>query len=571
MPFLKSAPDRRYTASMETVALDIYYVIYGFLGVPELLGAQRVSRRIAGRLSPAAAPAVWAAARPRFITDMGVWLTELPCADLCVLEAAYGISAQFEQVPLAKRLLRSSVSEAACAACQRGQLTKAQWLFDRFADISRRDCLYAACKGGPASLAAVDWLIASELNEVDDAFRVACAHGHLEHARHLVRAHIDVRANDNAAVRDACYGGHLPVVQWLVTEYALTPADLCTFECYAIRRAASNGHHAVVSYLIDRFGSAVVYKSAFGSICTSCPLDVVQRVASQLGITDAGVNEFDYLEFNYLEVSCRAGQLATVMWLADRAELSDYGRETLLHGACINGHLRVAAWLVTHFEYHMAHPALLWSTCAAGHLATAQWLVSQFKREWPAAGVALVDVCRAGHLTMAQWIVETFDLEECGNAPFAACAAGHLAVVRWLLSTFAMPGDMRRHTHIKACAAGYLDIVKALTEDDPSTAETVASEQFREACTGGHLAIAEWLVARHRWLQLERQLWVDVCISGQTAVARWLAATFSREIALYRSDALADDKAIIHRHNKQHFIYWYVVHFRISTATCTNL
>jgi hypothetical protein len=568
---------------MESASLVAYQGIYAFLDLAELLKAHRVSRWLARRLAPEAAPAIWFAARPPVISDMGPWLDAARATELRLLEAAYGISAACGRSGLAAELLNGSACEAAYIASQRGQLAKVQWLIGHFAAVRPRECLYAACRYG-GDLALVDWLVAHAPPHAascgaGDAFRAACATGHLELARYLIRAgdhaphlQFSVRDVDNGAVRGACESGHLAVVRWLVTECALTPRDLCVYECIAIRQAAGNGHHAVVAYLVGRFGAAVVCKAAFGAVCASCPRAVVQRVAGQLRVTKA-----DLLQFDYLGAACRAGQLETAMWLADRYALTkasmNCNAKALLHGACTHGHLHVAEWLSAHFgdaAGQWGNASLLRDTCAAGHLATAQWAVQAHGANAPIVTYSwLADVCVAGHLATAQWLAATFALTECGDAPIAACMAGRLAAVRWLLSAFTILPSVRRTTHIVAAETGNLAIVRALTEDDPPTAVTVASEQLHEACAGGHLPTAKWLVARHAWLRPEERMWAGACRYGQTKIARWLVASFPQEVDAYRG-AAPNDAAVLRAagaiHGRLHFVHWYIMHFRVTAA-----
>ena len=95
--------------------------------------------------------------------------------------------------------------------------------------------------------------------EEDEAFRLACLHGHFDVARWLVdyatsiESPVDIHAKEDLAFRSACFYGHIEVARWLV-DYATSiesPVDIHAKEDDAFRSACSNGHLEVAQWLVD--------------------------------------------------------------------------------------------------------------------------------------------------------------------------------------------------------------------------------------------------------------------------------------------------------------------------------
>jgi hypothetical protein len=62
----------------------------------------------------------------------------------------------------------------------------------------------------------------------------------------------DIRTNNNYALRNACYRGHLEVIKYLIEKFHLTITDIRTNNNYALQNAYANVHLGVVKYLIKK-------------------------------------------------------------------------------------------------------------------------------------------------------------------------------------------------------------------------------------------------------------------------------------------------------------------------------
>jgi hypothetical protein len=94
------------------------------------------------------------------------------------------------------------------------------------------------------------WLeeIGVDLHSYDDyALRNAATNGHLEVVKYLVEHGANIHADNDYALRNAATNGHLEVVQYLVEH----GANIHARYDYALRWSAQNGHLEVVKYLVE--------------------------------------------------------------------------------------------------------------------------------------------------------------------------------------------------------------------------------------------------------------------------------------------------------------------------------
>ncbi len=167
----------------------------------------------------------------------------------------------------------------------------------------------------------------------------------------------------------------------------------------------------------------------------------------------------------YLQALCEASPVPTTRF----AQTWAY---RIMAKVCVTGgHVHVAQWVASRYGALRDREYFLKLALTSGHLPLAQWFLTgdntlMDKLEWH-----LGWVCLAGQLEVAQWMHETchrgtFDAFA-DDAFLQACSGGHVHVARWLLSLGAVD--------VEACALDALHTA---------------------VCTDyGNLAVAKWLVS----------------------------------------------------------------------------
>jgi hypothetical protein len=230
--------------------------------------------------------------------------------------------------------------------------------------------------------------------------------------------------------------------------------------------------------------------------------------AGRLGLTAEGIcadkNEA-------LRVACSHGHLEVAKWLVDnhglvaanaRARAKETGRRAIASRA---PRLSAAA-------QYIGNTALS-GACHNGHLAVAQWLVERFDLSAEDARAhgneALRYACLAGNLNVAQWLAERFhltahDVRTHNNfALRTACHSGRLELAQWLAKRFELNVDDARANNNEAlrwtCDGGHSDVAQWLADDVGITAEDArakGNEALHFAYINSHYNLAQWLVDR---------------------------------------------------------------------------
>ena len=135
-----------------------------------------------------------------------------------------------------------------------------------------------ACKQGTLQPAAALLLAWPGLHaHAQEAFWVACRHGHIHVARWLVNdvGGVDVHAVGDMVFRQACENGHLNVACWLLEHVG--GVDAHAYQEHAFCCACSNGHLDVALWLWTDVGAVNIHAlndTAFRLACRNGHWDV---------------------------------------------------------------------------------------------------------------------------------------------------------------------------------------------------------------------------------------------------------------------------------------------------------
>lgn len=199
------------------------------------------------------------------------------------------------------------------------------------------------------------------------------------------------------------------------------PADAAP----ALLRAAAAGRADIVDWLLWEFGvgeaelCSPTEASALAAACRGGHAPVVQRLLAAAPRLAAHPETGERI----LRIACRHGHRDLAQWAAERFRLETANARACdnyaLRWACIGGHLATVHWLVDEFSLTAADARAgtncpLRLACEGGHLPVARWLVARFGLDARDAraleNYALVRVCAIGRLDVAQWLVATFGL-----------------------------------------------------------------------------------------------------------------------------------------------------------------
>ncbi|AAV50298.1 putative ankyrin repeat protein [Acanthamoeba castellanii mimivirus] len=125
-----------------------------------------------------------------------------------------------------------------------------KYMVSKGVDIRAEDDYAVKWASKNGHLKVVEYLVslgADIKSDGDYAVRWASENGHIDVVKYLVSQNADIRADNDYAVKWASSNGHLEVVKYLVSQ----GANIREQNDYAIRLASQYGHLEVVKYLIS--------------------------------------------------------------------------------------------------------------------------------------------------------------------------------------------------------------------------------------------------------------------------------------------------------------------------------
>jgi ankyrin repeat protein len=299
-----------------------------------------------------------------------------------------------------------------------------------------------------------------------------------------------------------------------------------------------------------------------------------------------------------LLMACEQGNRAVAEWLLTitLALEIECAPAILIRGACINGHLEMAQWVVMSLppkgdaeRVSAIHVDLgTMDVCAArGHLAEMQWLAANCSlmrlEQW--GWSALHEASEHGRLDVMQWLMadhgdalkaEDSDGNDAIHALHHACINGRLAVAQWWADQFQFSADdllgmAALHT---ACVFGRLEVAQWLADRIDIAAwllgnPTEPDYTFRGICENGHLETAQWFAERFNVTAAgarseDNYALRQSCANDHLPVAQWLADRY--DLTAADAESTDDDNCITRacQTGRLDVVQWLVRRFELT-------
>ena len=154
------------------------------------------------------------------------------------------------------------VDLALLAAVSAGHTQAVELLLSAGANVALGDgeALRAAAENGHVEVVCV-LLSASTKPDALDVLLAACSSGHLSVVQYLLDRGVDMRAGQDAALREACAHGHADIAQFLIDR----GADVHAEGDEAMHEASANGHQHIVLLLTQHANVRAVDDKALAS------------------------------------------------------------------------------------------------------------------------------------------------------------------------------------------------------------------------------------------------------------------------------------------------------------------
>ncbi len=395
--------------------------VFKLLTPLEVSAARGCSRALAAALDPTRARRIW--------EDAGRNAAPL-AALLKFIPTGRGAAAFVAIYPNALRAKAVFTEAALQYACSKNWVDKAQWLIKN--TRIRGIAVWCSTPGGFSS----------------SALELACRGGHLELVQLLVTTFkipaVAVIARHGSHIRlfqEVCAAGHLGLARWLATHFAIDFAKFRPICNEVLQEACAHDRVAVVVWLLGHYPYA--YSELLGVFLRACRANAPFAAWLITTGTIARIVDFKYDRCHAMRTLCEHGHLEVARMFAARfditaASVREY--QDLNYLGMIRTPLEVMRWLTI--------------ACTHGHFHIADWLTAEF--ELKRADGAQLAICEL--IGYGKYITARSDYE----AAFPA--------IRWLMRRFRVQvSDVRRfetpYTPI-GCAKWYAPDVEWLEVQD---------------------------------------------------------------------------------------------------------
>ncbi|KAL3861995.1 hypothetical protein ACJMK2_008001 [Sinanodonta woodiana] len=416
-------------------------------------------------------------------------------------------------------------------AAESGNITLLSYLIDCGTDpwcrtSQRETLLHIACTKGKLEISK--YLVntyPTMLHEVDNMRRTpvhkVAYNGNIALLSVLIECDTDPwckTSEDETLLHRACLAGHIEMSKHLVQSYPTMLHELDNMKRTPAHYAAQNGNIALLNYLIDcgtdpwcktAKGETLLHRASFrGHLEMSKHL--VQSYHTML-------HEVDNMKRTPAHYAAQSGNIAVLSYLIDCGAdpwCKTSGEETLLHIACLAGHLEMCKHLIQSYPTMLdkmdnlkripAHYA-----AQSGNIALLSLLIECCTDPWCKTSEKETLLHRAsvrGHLEMSKYLVQSYptmllEVDNMTRTPaHYAAQSGNIALLSYLIDCGTDPwcktSEEESLLH-RACLCGQLEMSKYLVQSYPTMLHEVDSMKrtpAHYASESGNIALLRYLI-----------------------------------------------------------------------------
>ncbi|KAL3880297.1 hypothetical protein ACJMK2_032545 [Sinanodonta woodiana] len=387
-------------------------------------------------------------------------------------------------------------------ACLAGQLDMTQFLVETYPDMLRKVDSYertvahhAAISGNVAVLSYLidhgtdTWCKTSQGARL---LHIACHAGQLEMTKFLVETYPkmlnEVDSHKHTAAHDAAESGSIAVLSFLI-DSGTDPCCRTSQEATLLHRACLTGQFDMIKFLVE------IYPNMLNEV------DSHKHTSAHYAAVSGNVAVLKYLighgtnpwcrtsqEETLLHISCLEGQLDITKFLVETYPKMlnevDSHKHTPAHYAAVSGNVDVLRYLID----QGADP----------------WCITSQEE------TLLHMACLEGHLDMTKFLAETYpnmlnevDAHKHTVAHYAT-VSGNVAVLSYVLSHGADPWCITSQEETllhMACLEGHLDMTKFLVETYPNMLNEVDSQKRtveHYATVSGNVDVLSYLIGHNQ-------------------------------------------------------------------------
>ncbi|KAL3873072.1 hypothetical protein ACJMK2_036231 [Sinanodonta woodiana] len=428
-------------------------------------------------------------------------------------------------------------------------------------------------------------------SEEDTLLHIACLSGQLEMSKHLVKAYpsmiyeVDntkrtpahiVSFNGNIALLSyliecgtdpwcktsqeetllhmACRGGHIEMSKYLLNTYPTMLYQVNNMKNTPAHYSAYSGNIAFVSYLINSGTDPWCKNSQEETLLhRACLGGHIEMSKYLLQTYPSMLHQVNNMKCTPAHFAAESGNIALLSYLIDCGTdpwCKTSQEETLLHRACLRGHIEMSKYLVNTFPSMLHQVSSLRSTPAhyaadSGKIALLSYLTDCDTDPWCRTSqedTILHRACLSGHLEMSKYLVQTYPtmLRQVNNMKSTpihyAAENGNIALLSYLIDCGTDPWcktsqeDTILH---RACLGGHLEMSKHLVQTFPTILHQVNSKMntpAHYAAQSGNIALLSYLIdfGTDPWCKTSEEdtLLHIACLSGQLEMSKHLVKAY---------------------------------------------